>query len=109
MQPRLASNLCGRMTLDSSCSCSHFLVLGLHACPATPSLFRAGARARGIMYARQGLCQLSFVSGPVFLDLSSVVACGVKWDLASSSLGWPVVLAVFVEYLAPRALMEYHL
>lgn len=44
-----------------------------------------------------------------FLDLSSVVACGVKWDLAFSSLGWPVVLAVFLDYLAPRALMEYHL
>lgn len=46
--------------------------------------------------------------GP-FLDLSSVVACGVEWDLASSSLGWPVVPAVFIEYLPPHAFMEYHL
>lgn len=38
-----------------------------------------------------------------YLDQSYAIACGVKWDLVSFSLGWPVVPTVFIEYLAPLA------
>lgn len=52
------------------------------------------------------VCASRAKSPALYLDLSSVAACGVKWDLALFSLGWPVVPAALIDYSVPGAHVE---
>lgn len=63
------------------------------------TVFRAGRMLDKV-------CANRAVSPAPYLDLSSVAACGVKWDLALFSLGRPVVPAALIDYSVPCAHVE---